>query len=366
MHLLQSLTRTPAKSPKVDISNFTVVNFMSSELTPEVEAWREGAKVCSAQSCARQTWFGDYNDMGSFPIGSIKSNKIDFLIGKEAYLFMLRLMLGLETKKNVAETNICGQMNRGWDVFKERMPEEAAKLRSIYDALTADSRLIRGRILDNEYIAPTLANAANRLAQKKGGEIVTIIAHGERNGGSLSQETIDLIKRFAAVKKNFASALYVMAADGTLKKMVEKEVRDMSAKGHLHVGVDVKDATLPNLSTAFNKSNLVFCAKPMAPSDGKQDFDEDLILAWDQRAAAAPHGKFIHLKGVPQDKGASSKLWRDFGLTDYSSPENVANEQAHIRLNNERVLGIAVANTSHFARLRFEGTQPGKKHLILE
>ena len=361
--------KASTKSPKVDISNFAVVNFMSSELTPEVEAWRVDAKVCSAQSCARQTWFGYYDDMASFPIGSIKSEKIDFLKGKEAYLFMLRLMLGLETKKNIAETNICGQMNRGWEVFQERMPEEATKLRPIYDALTADSRFIRGRVLDNQHIAPTLANAANRLSQKKGGEVVTIVAHGERNGGSLSQETVDLMKRFAAVKKNFASTLYLMAADDTLKAMLEKEVRDMSAKGYLHadVSIEVKTATLRNLLTTFNQSHLVFCAKPMAPQDSsQQEFDEDLILAWDTRAAMAPRGRFIHLKGVPQDRGASSKLWRDFGLKDYCSPENVANEQDAIRVNNERVLGIAMANTSHFARLRFAGTQPGKKHLILE
>jgi hypothetical protein len=361
------MSQLQEKAKKLTIEDLAVVNFGSKELNSAIEQWRETATVCAAQSCARQTWFGTVDELKDFPLKNKMSDKLDYLVGKEAYLFLLRLMLGLETKENIAETNITGQINEGWRVFSEKMPEESAKLRHIFDGLKADSRLIRDRNL-GEYTAPTLANAAIKLVEKKSNDIVTIIAHGERNGGSLSTETEDLIKRFGTVKKNFASEIIILGSDSGIRNMALKFVNGLRSNGYLQpdVTITIKTGSISNIQDSFNKSSLVFCAKPMVPNSEESEFEDNMVLGWDNRISESPIGKFVHLNGVPQLRGKSSKLWEDFGLQGYISPENVANQRDFIYANNDKVVGLAKHNASRFARIRYEGRQPGKKDLSMD
>jgi hypothetical protein len=357
------------KAKKLTIEDLAVVNFGSKELNSAIEQWRETATVCAAQSCARQTWFGDVETLQSFPITN--SSELDYLVGKEAYLFLLRLMLGLETKGNICETNIAGQMNEGWRLFCEQLPEEAEKLKSIYDGLKADSRLIREKFL-NQYKIPSKANAAISLVEKKNAETITIIAHGERNGGSLSQDVIDLINRFGAVKKNFSSEIIILA-DKAIQNILLGHVNRLRREKKLNPEVNISlltDNTF-NITEAFNKSSLVFCTRPMSPNEIESPSEIDMILAWDDKMLddkkpGIEGARLVHLRGVPLLRGESSKLWRDFGLNGYSSPEQVANQNERLRVDNEKVIGLATHNASLFARIRYEGRQPGKKDLSFE
>lgn len=133
---------------RLSVADLCVVHFRSRYLTDEIKAWREERPVPFAESCDRQVWYGfaeTFSDFPALPDPSIKNPTIHLLKGKDAYAFLLKLVIGFDSKK-LGESNIKRQFLEGLELFQKEYTEFARSFGLFADDIKADTRLIQNEI----------------------------------------------------------------------------------------------------------------------------------------------------------------------------------------------------------------------------
>ena len=128
---------------KVTINDLVVVDFPTKikRLPVALENWKQKSGIPFVKSCARYAWYGNKNNLNNFPDSFDEKSKLRTMRGKEAYVFLLRLISGFESPK-LGEKEIRGQFVKKWKEMLGSNPELNGTHGSFVQHIIADSRVV--------------------------------------------------------------------------------------------------------------------------------------------------------------------------------------------------------------------------------
>lgn len=336
------------------VNDLCVVQFRSKCLTLGIKQWWEEADIPYAESCDRQVWWGSQEDFKNFP-DTLNFN-IPKMIGTEGYNFLVKLVLGLDSKI-LGEDVIKGQFREGFTQFSEVNPEKGSLYEPIVQAIQADSRLVMGQVLNQmkrsrkEIVAKDLSGFSN-------GEEVLLISSINRYG-NLSNITDRLARILGSKNKKGqprCPKFLVLSPDPEVTKKIKE--------GLISLKRDHRQFSIPEIGEISDIPELIekyprtFVDLPMGEYP---EVDEYLIEAWHGRLNRTH--KMVHVRGCPKEKGLSNQMWKEANLTNYSSSEDI-NIEVRNRMKENSVLKDQAINViNSCSELRLNGVQPSKSQL---
>jgi len=338
---------------KVEIKDLVAVNFRSENMPKSVAQWRISNHIPFAESCARQIWYGHKNDFATFPVDDIKNSACTLYHGTDAYQFLLQLNSGLLSAK-VGEPNISGQFYEGWQRLQAEFPDLASSYDTLIQRLTADERLIRGRIL-SEYQTQRLELSARDVSGFKKGEQILIVGDLSENG-SLTTLTDGLARVLSSNGKK-ASEVAVTHSDPAVLEQIFAHFQDLKAQKK--VIPNITKVSFDDFSMACELYDRVYVTHAM---EANPEMDQALQSAW--RGRVRQDNTLTHMKAAPGNMGLSSEGWNNAGLDQYISPEALRLDMAARARNNDAVLSLAQKAIVSIANLRAEGKQPSWNTLV--
>lgn len=336
------------------VSDLCAVDFRSKLLTPEIKNWCEQTGIPYAESCARQVWWGSKTDFDNMPDSGTFS--IPRMEGVEAYSFLVKLVLGLDSKI-VGETVIKGQFRQGFEKFSEDWPDKAKIYDSIAQAIQADSRLVKGLALDCMTTTRKEIVARDLSGFQVGEEVLLISSLNKQ--GNLSDITDRLARILGSRDKRKNSRcpkILVLSPDSETTHKIEQGLIQLK-KDHRQFAIpEIGDiADVPEFIEKFPRT---FIDLPMGEYP---EIDEYIIAAWTGRVHE--NHQMVHVRGCPQNRGMSDNIWENAGLENYHSPEAIRDEaQRRVGVNND-LRNKAIELITHCSDLRVNGIQPSKKQL---
>lgn len=306
------------------VDKLVVLNFRTKKAPSYLIEWCKNAPVAMAESCDRQVWFGTRNTFGDCPVNIHRYGSE----GEEAYLFMLRLMTGLDSK-NPGEPNITGQVKKGWQQFEKSYPDEAKKLGRVWQNLLADNKRIRAGFC-NRLKTHRHEVAARYLSGQKAGEHA-LLAGSLGRGDNMARFTESMARTLANKRSACVTRITVTNPDPeTTAKLFEGLEYLKSRK---LIACEIGKADFREIEKSLEEADRAFIDIPM---DSDPQNEQKIINAWNNRTRS--DNTITHLRGNPQNRGLSGPLWQNAGLENYISPEDIRSEMARIAINNKSVI----------------------------
>jgi hypothetical protein len=332
------------------IKDLVVVDFPKSEIGDKLRRWRaERNKFPEAVTCARQVWWGLERDFTGFD-QTIDMQKCKVFRGPEAYQFLLRLNLGLESTRE-AETNVKGQFVEKWEEFKAQTAKRAKIYEPIAQGIMADTRLVSGMIL-SEYKPHRQELVARDLSGMKEGDDVLIIG-GVNDFGRMTYYTEGMIKVFFSKhgKKDTSGVLIVTTPNDDDLEKIKAEVSAMSCVNPYRINF----VSFHNLDWAIEQSKRVFLTVDMGKAP---EAEAHIIDTW--KSEERTDNTFTAVKGQVSTRGQSSELWKTANLERFVAPEAVQAEMTERARYNKGVLGVSDALMEFCAEERMNARRASK------
>ena len=341
-------------SRDITIDELVVIDFHTTDLTPEIQDWKEKAAVPFAASCARQIWYGTQDDFEDFPFPE-DYEKVDFLQGPDAYADLLRVVSGFESKR-VGETHIRSQFYDGWRCFNEEYPEIARDYQTMIGMIKQDVNFIRNHITSN-FKQQRHEHAARDLSgQEKGDSILVIPTMGRgTNIGTFTEGIIRLSENKQKHRDNFLSITH---PEPEMLERLSEEVKKMRAGGQFRSNIEV--LPFEDIAQHFEQFDRVYVDMPM---DSNPEAEAEIIGAWKNRVRT--DNTMTHMRGDPKNRALSSAQWSEAGLDSFVSPEDIRHDMADRGRNNKQVLLNAESAFSMCAELRWSGLKP-ENNIVLD
>ncbi len=332
----------------VPLQQLAVVNFQTKHFNEDIRAWKESADIASAMSCSRQIWFGTKNDFADFPRLDQTRTGVTYYEGAEAYKFMVRLVLGVDSK-NVSEDNIKGQVFGCWDQYQTTDITKKKLLDRIMQDIKADSRYVDGAVLSG-FKHQRHEIAARDLSGQQKDDTILLVGTSNRHG-KLSNFTDGIARVTGNKRGNAASEIIVTHPDSQIRYCVFSHLCDMKGRGLLKA--NISRVPFSDFCQAVEKSDRVYVDMPMGSN---QQAEEHMVLAWQTRIYQG--NTLTHLRGNPDNMGYSTSLWEQADLNSYTSPEMIRADMAARSVHNRKILEEADKTVAFCAQLRADGGCP--------
>lgn len=337
----------------VTISDLVVADFRSANMGKRVENWRLNNHVPYAESCARQIWYGSRDVFAGFPVDDIADHNVTLHHGAAAYTHLMRLNLGL-LSRNFGETNITGQFYAGWQRIHNQMPEKAKPYDQIVQHLTADSRLIRGRILSG-WRTKQHELAARDLSGMKGGDSVLIIAHPNKEG-KCSPMTDNLARRLTSNDNRRAREIALTHPDHAVLDGMMDDMKALSDTGR--VPTPIQKMNFDDLAIGFEMYDRVYITMPMGEDP---EADMQIIQAWKGRETR--ENTLTHLRADYVNMAEVTRTWIIADLDNYVGPEKIRDDMIMRGRNNDILAQRAEEAITLCTKMRVSGQQPSARLL---
>ena len=341
---------TKATYRQCTIDNFRLLEINSQGRTSFSDEVKADIKnIFRAESCARILLAGtreQLEELSSLP--AVRNLDLQFSAsGQDAYHYLLRLAVGLESVKK-GEEHVLGQLQSRWYKFESENRNALVSIQRIMQDLFTDAKLVRKNILDNVKV-PRLYSAVRELLDLKGTERILLIADGEKS-------TRDAAWNIAGSSKHRARELIVthMSATDldTQYKILERE------RTNRRVLSDLTAASLQNvLSAGFEQFDHVVVNQSMASQDpncqhGDLAVDRLIISAWQERSLKRADGSIVHVVGNLNAKGVSEPHWNVLEGRGFISQEKVRATLNGQKDRLEEVLNRAAIACSNLTNAR--------------
>lgn len=332
----------------IPLQQLAVVNFRTQHLKADVRAWKESADVASAMSCARQVWFGTKDDFADFPRRDQSRTAVTYYEGAEAYKFMVRLVLGIDSK-HVYEDNIKGQIFNCWDQYETSDAAKRKLLDRIMQDVKADSRYVDAAVLSGfKYQRHEIA--ARDLSGQQKNDTILLVGTSNRHG-KLSNFTDGIARVTGNKRGNAASEVIVTHPNSEIRYLVYSQLCDMKDRGVLKA--NISRVPFSDFCQAVEISDRVYVDMPMGSNP---QAEEHMVLAWQTRIYQG--NTLTHLRGNPDNMGFSTSLWEQANLNSYTSPEMIRADMAARSAHNRKILEEADKTVAFCTKLRAEGGCP--------
>lgn len=343
------------------IDDLTVVNFRTKLLSDAIRAWKDATPVATAESCARQIWFGEKSDFEQFPRPQLPKGQIptgprpqfELYEGPAAYAFLLKLITGLDSVRE-GETNIAGQFYPGWKAYQEDHPHKAKRLQTLIQHLRADSALIRTEFVSG--IKPKRHEMAARALSRQGAGDHALIIGSLNDNDILSSYTDGIIKVLANNRPGRVSQITLTHPDPAITQTMLHQATQLQKDGFIKAQLNAVDFT--DLSSLFEQCDCAFIDLPMR---ARPDADVTIIDAWNRHAHQT--NTLTHLRGDPANRALSSDEWSGAGLKNYNSPENIRAEMIRIGRSNDHLRNTALAAIDFCTAWRRDKKSPSRHAL---
>ncbi len=354
--MLSSLKQTNASASAepiyvrthIPMHDLTIANFRTKFFSSAVSTWKETADVAVAMSCARQVWFGLKDKFTDFPGRENTRSGIDFYEGAPAYKYLLRLVMGLESKY-VREDSIKGQVFNCWNTYETRDEDGKKKLEKIMQDIKADSRFINAAVLDGYKHYKHEISARDLSGQQKGERI--LIVGCESRHGKLSNFTDGIARVTGNGRNTRVSEIIITHPDrSTLDKLYD-EMQGLKGAGIL--ACDVTRVPFGKLCQGIEKAKHVYVDMPMGSN---QEAEEFIQLAWQTRLRT--DNNLVMLRGAPEEKGFSTPFWENAELDNYISPEMIRADMSARVEHNKCLLDMADKAIDFCVGMRSRGQNP--------
>ena len=329
--------------------NLCVVN-VSWAKPAEIQRWNDH-NVIAVTTCARKTWIGQTTDFEDFPFAAIPEGRGQYLVGPEAYEFLLRLKCGLESPK-LGETSIDGQFLGDAAEFGQRCPDKFAKMSRLMEMLTIDTRHIRANFI--EHLDKACVETSSKILSgfKKGDRIIIIGKTGRND--AVSQITLNL----ALTMKNASEICYTAFSPETIPALMAA-FKSASIRTRIPMVTPAIATDFADVPALIKKGSHVFIDNPM----GENTWQESKLMG-DWRSSAQAGFSMIHLRGSPSLMGGSTKAWKNAELPQYFAPEDVRERKIQIDSDNRTLLARADADIAKIAAARSEGSTANPFRII--
>jgi hypothetical protein len=335
------------KKEKVSVENLAVVDFRIEDgIPPPIALWKATHIVPSAESCMRQVWYGNEKDFESFPKG--QGEGLEFMRGKKAYAFLLKLVCGLESKR-VGETHIRHQFYGSWGNFSAQNPSQTSAYKTLFAQINADVGIIDKWLLAG-HLPARPQHAACALTGQGNNDNVLIIGGVGSNGREMSRIVSDIVRLSESRQPGRKSFITLTHPENSGLDATARCLDQLVAKNIVRSGVSV--APFDTLSRLVEQNDRVYVATRMG---AYPDADQEVVAAW--RGRVRKDNCLAHVKG--QD-GVSIAPWTTAGLDRYVSPEDIGKEIARRRAINERLHAAAVEFADNCAEIRSHGEVPSQ------
>ncbi len=337
-------------SERVDVSNLFVVDYNSMFETDEMRNWRENTAVPFAASCSRQIWYGHEKNFKDFPYPENRAH-IKTVRGVEGYAALLRVVSGFESQR-LGETHIRSQFYDGWRCIVEKNPIEAINYEKIVGQINEDVSFVRNNIASQFKTRRHELAARDISGQSKGDKVLLIGEVGK--GDNLSAFTLGLVRVSENKQKRQDNFMTITHPDDakleSIKNMFgwckhEKELRS-----------NIEFIPFSDLSAAIEENNMIYIDIPM---ELYKEADIQIIQAWSGRINR--QNTLTHMRGDPTNKALSSDDWKNAGLDNYFSPEDIRAEMSERGRKNKLVISKSKQAFDMCAELRLAGHKPANK-----
>lgn len=338
---------------KVGIEDLVVADFRTSGMTPPVRQWRLTNHVPYAKSCTRQIWFGGQQVFKTFPVDQIHDHSVTMYFGANAYQHLMRLSLGLLSNQ-FGETNIAGQLYSGWANIHKQYPEQAKPYDTLVQHLISDTRLIRHRIMPN-WKMQTYELAARDLSGMQNQDSVLIIGHVNEQG-RISPMTDMLVRKLTSNESLRAHEILITHPDPQVTKSLLKDLEDLKRSGRIRENIG--SFNFKELPLAFELYDRAYITMPMGTDPEADSF---IIDSWKNRSADG--NTLTHLRSAAENKALPAGPWLIADLDNYTGPDEIREEMAARRRNNNQLAKNAEAAILKCVSLRLNQLQPSQKNL---
>lgn len=330
--------------------DLVVVDFRMEQITGALSGWRDRLHVPYAESCARQVWYGDARAFDSFPVKDAVRNGFSFHRGAAGYEFLMKLNLGLLSKKQ-GEGNVKGQFYLGWEKYKR---EQSSSLQGYYERLvqsiTADTRLVGGCFL-NTFKTMRKELAARDLSGLKGGDHVVIMGNILSNG-NVSPRSDGLARVCSSNTACKAGEIAVTHPDE--KTLCALFNHFAALKDRRVISAKLSRFDFMDLPLAADLYDRVFIDRL-----GGEDVEVNrkLVAVW--RARERQDSVMVHMEAPPDIAGQWKRL---FGAG-YVGPGDIDADMGARARHNGKIVPEAEKAIRIIADLRVRGVQPSKRML---
>lgn len=303
-----------------------------------------------AESCARQVWVCKTNEVEDFP----QDDNSQFLIGWDAYRFLLRLACGLDSP-NRGETNVKGEIFRDWNRQKKRATH-TRNLDTVFQQLKADSRVVGRCCLEQLQVAHRSIVARDLSCFRKGNRAIVA---GHVNAYGSATNYVDRLLRVLNHSSRRASLVYITNPDDNVAQGILTKALIMRERGLIEY--DVTSVSFAGLSRVIEDVDHLFCDLPMG-----EDFESDTFImsVWANRVKRT--NNFIHMRAGYGDKEALPTEWTKACLDRFISPEVISSETCDRTLRNERLFLTAEESIDVIVNMRMDGRSVSQSQFRFE
>lgn len=332
------------------IGDLVVVDFRKEQLTDAISGWRNKTHVPFAESCFRQVWYGDAKTFDTFPAEGAVRKGFSFYEGAKGYEFLMKLNLGLLSKKQ-GEINIKGQFYQGWEKAQKKLPLSQQKY---YDRLvqwiTADTRLVGGGILGT---FKTLRKelSARDLSGVKGKDQMLILGNLLPDG-SVSPRSDGIARVCASNTGRKVSEIAVTHPDKKAQAVLFNHFSLLQRDGKIAARLSRVD--FEDLPLAADVYDRIFVDRLAEEDVG---INRRLVAAWRNRERR--DNVMVHME-APRKVTAQ---WRRVFGDSYVGPEDIDADMGMRARHNEKIVAEAGKAIEVVAGLRVRGTQPSRRIL---
>ncbi len=299
--------------------------------------------VATLKSCSRQVWYGAREDFQSFPDNSSGSHT-PLLQGKEAYSFLLRLVLGLDSKVK-GETNIAGQFYGGWKKFEQDHPEKAKQLAYLVPNLKTDSRIISKTVCAG-LRSTNISIIAKNLVGLKRDERVLVVPHTRRKKSVLNE--FDKFMRALSLRNSRPSVVVLAYRSKEEKQILAQAIHTLQARSIIEFKMEL--VPIEEIPRQIESADRVFLNRPMGDSES---FDASFVNIWQNRVRR--DNRLVHMCGDKVQKGRMNDFWHQFGLDNFVGPDDIGQERERRLSRNDEVFQVAEIAVEKCVSLRNKG-----------
>lgn len=334
------------------IGELVVLDFRTEHLTDAISGWRNRTHVPYAESCARQVWYGDSSTFSSFPIKNQKQQDYAFYEGVKGYEFLMKLNLGLLSKKQ-AEVNIKGQFYQGWEKAQKEQP---LSRQGYYDRFVewvkADTRLVHNSIL-KDFKRLRTENSARDLSGMQRNEQILILGTIKSNG-EVSSRSDGMVRVFSSNTGRKVSEIAVTHPDKDKLKILFEHFSNLKERDIINVNLTKVD--FDDLPLAVDLYDRVF-VDTLAEDDAETN--RKLVSAWKDRQRR--DNVIVHMDAPARMVRQWTATFRD---DSYVSPKDIDRDMGVRARKNREVVEKTERAVKVIADLRALGKQPSKRMLM--
>ncbi len=347
----------PARGPRLLPKDLGVVSFyVKNSQDPYVKHWQTTLDLPTADTCFRNVVYGPREEIEKLQLPETEmSADPDYYYGGEAYSFLLRLLSGLESRRQT-DDHLVRQFKQGWEKFKA-IKVNAAMVARMEDL--ASTRLIGDKrhvdIFTDGINKQNSENAAKILAGHKVGHRVMIIGH--EHNGEISPVTMSLA-RILSNRDTSVSQISVAHPVAQVRSNIIDAFKELQRNGKIEAGVMFYSVDAEEFPHVFEDCEAVYCDLPM---ENDIDFDRQIIDGWKQQFRNS--NKLIHLKGSTQREGAISPLFEKAArdMPNIITPHEVEEKVASLGETNRLRRAYARDMIAYITECRMDGKNPDRK-----